>query len=72
MENCQSEARMIARGLHERYDPLRAVTLIGQCMTKALFAAKPDIVMFWAQVHLCYRDGADIDASKQRRVSDRE
>ena len=52
------EAKEMAERLHRRYDtPLVAVTLIGQCMTKALFAAKKDAVVFWALVHAHYRGG---------------
>ena len=56
VENCQLEAKLTATELRKRYDPLRAITLIGQCMTKALFAAKADSVLFWACVHSHYRE----------------
>ncbi|PZN94139.1 MAG: hypothetical protein DCF30_20800 [Hyphomicrobiales bacterium] len=46
----------MAAQLHERYDSsLQAITTIGQCMTKALFAGKSDSVLFWAMVHAHYR-----------------
>ncbi|WID99747.1 hypothetical protein QO058_30610 (plasmid) [Bosea vestrisii] len=46
----------MAAKLHERYDePWKAITTIGQCMTKALFAGKVDTVIFWALVHAYYR-----------------
>ena len=51
----RAEAREMAVKLRKRYDdPLQAVTIIGQCMTKALFAAKADKVVFWALVHAHY------------------
>ncbi|HEX7914088.1 MAG TPA: hypothetical protein VF534_39275 [Paraburkholderia sp.] len=55
----------MAAKLHERYDePLQAITLIGQCMTKALFAGNSAVVLFWAFVHAHYRGAAfDGDAA---------
>lgn len=53
---CDASAKAMAAKLHERYDePLQAITTIGQCMTKALFAGKSDVVLFWALVHAHYR-----------------
>jgi hypothetical protein len=61
-----SDAKQLAAKLHRRYDSkLQAVTLIGQCMTKALFAAKADAVVFWALVHAHYRGGPLCDETDQ-------
>lgn len=56
MDNCNLNAMSMATKLHERYnDQLQAITTIGQCMTKALFAGKAKTVVFWALVHAHYR-----------------
>ncbi len=56
MMECDASAKAMAAKLHARYDhPLQAITTIGQCMTKALFAGKSDVVLFWATVHSHYR-----------------
>jgi hypothetical protein len=47
-------AKQVADALHDRYDPIRAVTLIGRSISKALFAGQPDEVIFWAVVHVRY------------------
>ena len=61
-----SDAKQLAAKLHRRYDSkLQAVTLIGHCMTKALFAAKADAVVFWALVHAHYRGGPLCDETDQ-------
>ncbi len=52
------EAEMLARELHARYEPPRAVTLLGRMMLKALFAGRSDEVVFWALVHAHYCGGA--------------
>jgi hypothetical protein len=55
MMACDVSAKAMAAKLHGRYDDsLQAITTIGQCMTKALFAGKSDIVLFWALVHAHY------------------
>ncbi len=59
MMACDASAKAMAVKLHERYDePLQAITTIGQCMTKALFAGNSDVVLFWALVHAHYRVAA--------------
>ena len=52
-----SEAKRVAEALHARYEPIRAVTLIGRVLLKALFAGRSDEVVFWALVHAHYRGG---------------
>lgn len=55
MTTCDDSAKEMAAKLHERYsDQLQAITTIGQCMTKALFAGKSDVVLFWALTHAYY------------------
>lgn len=50
-------AEEMAARLHKRYGtPLQAITIIGQCMTKALFAGKAEAVAYWALVHSHYRN----------------
>ena len=49
--------QLVAQELHARYEPLRAVTLIGRTIQKALFAGRSDEVVFWALVHAHYRGG---------------
>lgn len=51
------ETKLVAQELHARYEPLRAVTLIGRTIQKALFAGRSDEVVFWALVHAHYRGG---------------
>ncbi len=56
MMACDASAKAMAAKLHARYDhPLQAITTIGQCMTKALFAGNSEVVLFWAMVHSHYR-----------------
>ncbi len=43
-----ADTKIVADELHARYDHLRAVTLIGRTMQKALFAGRSDEVVFWA------------------------
>lgn len=52
-----ADTKVVAQHLHARYEPLRAVTLIGRTMQKALFAGRSDEVVFWALVHAHYRGG---------------
>ncbi|MCP4740533.1 MAG: hypothetical protein GY873_40755 [Bosea sp.] len=42
--------------LYDRHgSSIRAITIIGQCMTKALFAGNSESVAYWALVHAYYR-----------------
>lgn len=50
-----SDARRVAEELHDRYEPIRAVTLVARTLQKALFAGRSDDVVFWALVHAHYR-----------------
>lgn len=52
-----ADTKIVAHELHARYDHLRAVTLIGRTLQKALFAGRSDEVVFWALVHAHYRGG---------------
>ena len=59
MMACEASAKAMAAKLRQRYDePLQAITIIGQCMTKALFAGNSAAVLFWALVHAHYRVAA--------------
>ena len=60
-----ADTKIIASELHARYEPDRAVTLIGRTLQKALFAGRSDEVVFWALVHAHYR-GGDLCASAAR------
>ena len=52
-----ADTRIVASELHARYEPIRAVTIIGRTLQKALFAGRSDEVVFWALVHSHYRGG---------------
>jgi hypothetical protein len=56
----------VAHELHKRYDPLRAITLIGRTLEKALFAGRSDEVVFWALVHAHYRGGDLSDSTEEQ------
>ena len=51
------DAKRIAEALHERYKPIRAVTLIGSNLEKNLFTGRSDEVILWACVFAHYRGG---------------
>lgn len=53
-----SDAKAVATALRERYDPLRAVTLIARLLQKALFTGRANEVVFWALVHAHYCGGS--------------
>ncbi len=56
MDDCNVNALSMATKLRERYDNrLQAVTTIGQCMTKALFAGNTKAVLYWALVNAHYQ-----------------
>jgi hypothetical protein len=61
-----TDTKIVAHELHKRYDPLRAVTLIGRTLEKALFAGRSDEVVFWALVHAHYRGGDLSDTTEEQ------
>lgn len=61
-----ADTKIVAHELHARYDHLRAVTLIGRTLQKALFAGRSDEVVFWALVHAHYRGGDLCDATEEQ------
>jgi hypothetical protein len=63
-----ADTKIVASELHTRYDPARAVTLIGRTLQKALFAGRSDEVVFWALVHAHYR-GGDLCPSTEEQLS---
>lgn len=63
-----ADTKIIARELHARYGHLRAVTLIGRTLQKALFAGRSDEVVFWALVHAHYR-GGDLCAAIEEQLN---
>jgi hypothetical protein len=64
-----TDTKIVAHELHSRYDPVRAMTLIGRTLQKALFAGRSDEVVFWALVHAHYR-GVDLCASTEEQLVD--
>jgi hypothetical protein len=60
-----ADTKIIAEALH-RYDPVRAVTIIGRTLQKALFAGRSDEVVFWALVHAHYRGGELCAATEEQ------
>lgn len=52
----RADVQVVAAAIAKRYEPLRAVTLIGRCMLRALFDGRSDDVVFWALVHAHYRE----------------
>lgn len=63
-----ADTKNVASELHARYEPIRAVTLIGRTLQKALFAGRSDEVVFWALVHAHYR-GGDLCAAVEEQLS---
>ena len=57
----QADSRAVAAEIRRRYEPLRAVTLIGRAMVRALFDGRSDDVVFWAVVHAHYRGSGATD-----------
>ena len=57
----QADSRAVAAEIRRRYEPLRAVTLIGRAMVRALFDGRADDVVFWAVVHAHYRGSGATD-----------
>ncbi len=60
-----TDTKIIAEALH-RYDQVRAVTIIGRTLQKALFAGRSDEVVFWALVHAHYRGGELCAATEEQ------
>jgi len=63
-----ADTKIVASELHARYEPIRAVTLIGRTLQKALFAGRSDEVVFWALVHAHYR-GGDLCAAVEEQLN---
>lgn len=61
-----TDAKLVARELHARYEPIRAVVLVSRLLQKALFAGRSDEVVFWALVHAHYRGGELSDAIEEQ------
>lgn len=61
-----ADTKIIASELHSRYEPARAVALIGRAVQKALFAGRADDVVFWALVYAHYRGGELCDATEEQ------
>ena len=64
-----ADAKLVARELQARYEPIRAVVLVSRLMQKALFAGRSDEVVFWALVHAHYR-GGDLSDLTQRQLAE--
>lgn len=62
----KADTKFIAKELRSRYDPARAVVLIGRSMMKALFGGRSDEVVFWALVHAHYRGGRLCEATEEQ------
>ena len=60
------EARLLARELHDRYEPMRAVVLVSRRLHKAIFAGRADDVVFWALVFAHYRGGELSDSTNEQ------
>ena len=63
-----ADTKIVAHELHTRYDHIRAVTLIGRTLQKALFAGQSDEVVCWALVHAHYR-GGDLCAATEEQLN---
>ncbi len=63
-----ADTRILAQELHARYDPARAITLIGRTLQKALFTGRPDEVVFWALVFAHYT-GGDLCPSTEEQLN---
>jgi hypothetical protein len=61
-----SDTKVVAGELHSRFDPARAVVLIGRSLQRALFAGRSEDVVFWALVHAHYRGGDLCDAAEEQ------
>ena len=61
-----ADTKMVASALHSRYEPARAVALIGRTLQKALFSGRSDEVVFWSLVFVHYRGGDLCDQTEQQ------
>lgn len=52
-----ADTKAVAEELRVRYQPARAVTLMGREIQKAVFSGRSDDLVFWALVHAHYRGG---------------
>lgn len=64
----KADTKKLANELHTRYEPARAIVLMGRLLLKALFAGRSDEVVFWALVHAHYR-GGDLSDSSHRHLA---
>lgn len=64
----RADAKVVAEELHVRYDPVRAVVLIGRLITKGVFAGRSDDVVFWALVHAHFR-GSDLTSWSEQQLA---
>jgi hypothetical protein len=62
----KADTKIVASELRSRYEPVRAVVLMGRLIQKALFAGRSDEVVFWALVHAHYRGGDLSDAADRQ------
>lgn len=53
----EAEAKVLALAIRERFEHLRAITLIGRLMQKALFHGQANEVIYWALVFAHYNGG---------------
>jgi hypothetical protein len=53
-----ANTKVVAHELHARFEPLRAVTIMGRLLQKALFGGRADEVVFWALVFAQYNGGS--------------
>ena len=61
-----ADTKIVAQELHTRFDHVRAVTIIGRTLQKALFAGRSDEVVFWALVHAHYRGDSLCAATEEQ------
>ena len=62
-----TDAKVVAGELRTRYEHVRAITLMGRTMQKALFGGRSDEVVFWALVYAYYCD-ADLSPAVDKQI----
>ena len=67
-----ADTKLVASALHSRYEPARAVTLIGRTLQKALFSGRSDDVVFWSLVFAHYRGGDLCDQTEKQLAEFRD
>lgn len=67
-----ADTKMVASALHSRYEPARAVALIGRTLQKALFSGRSDEVVFWSLVFVHYRGGDLCDQTEEQLAAFRD